>query len=176
MVIARLAVAPVAATIAAVVAAVVAFVVAVAFAVSVAEGPAGVEAAPSGAVDCPTTWPARWAYGPEPGPLVPAEGVVSATLCELGVTRREGREPDRRRIIEGDASRLVEVLNELPPVDTTGVRACSQVGFSHELSILVRYDDGTGALVYLDRNCRTAERDGRTRRLDASVVATFLGL
>ncbi|MBA2889228.1 hypothetical protein [Nonomuraea soli] len=147
---------------------------AVMMAAACSAGPAVVEAAPSGAVDCPEVWPARWAYGPEPGPLVPAEGVVSVTLCELGIVRREGREPDRRRTVEGDVGRLVEVLNGLPPVDKTGMRVCSQVGFTHELSILVRYDDGTGALVYLDRNCRTAERDGRTRRLDHSVVGAFL--
>jgi hypothetical protein len=90
---------------------------------------------------CPSRWPDR-EWGTASGPLVPSQGAVSVTMCELGVVfPHQAKAPDRARTISGDVRRMVEVLNGLSPLPGG-----------------------------------PAERDGRTRRLDDEVIATFMEL
>ncbi|GLX01479.1 hypothetical protein Misp02_55650 [Microtetraspora sp. NBRC 16547] len=147
---------------------------------------------PLDADGCPTVWVNRWGFDGPPGPLVPAEGATSVTLCELVTSppRNSFLRPERDlgvpRTLTVGVPAMITTLNALPsrvaadarirarekaagrPVPEPDVLSydCTDVGFSTELSFAVHYADGPPAVVLLDRNCGTASRAGRVRFFD----------
>ncbi|WP_169984235.1 hypothetical protein [Microbispora sp. H10836] len=137
-----------------------------------------------------------------PGPLVPAEGAVSVTLCELIAPLRSGPgpmpspRPGRDRTLSTRVAEMIAVLNALPrrdeaeaaaralmtaqggtpPEDLHMGEACTAVGYGEQLSFAVRYRDRPPALLLLDRNCALVHHAGRTRFLWGDPVDRFLFL
>ena len=114
-----------------------------------------------------------------PGPLV-RTGATQVTLCERmhapGPDPRDGQ--PRSLTIGVDA--VVARLNELPNAETMLAKyrelarqqgkdpnnlglACTLRSYPAQLSLALRFPDGSTTVVWLDRNCGTASANGRTR-------------
>lgn len=138
------------------------------------------------AANCPTTWPEPGPGLPpdKPGPLVPADGALSVTLCELptdlsgGATASPGTVPraqDAPRTLTLRAGELVTALNRLRTREQLAEQlgqphelGCTLIGFGENLSLVVTYADRDPMAVLLDRNCGTATADGRTRYMSGT--------
>ncbi|MGW5262864.1 hypothetical protein ACWEQG_17955 [Microbispora sp. NPDC004025] len=149
---------------------------------------------------CPTAVMDVRGNADRPGPLVPAEGAVSVTLCELITPARGGPgpmpspRPGRDRTLSTHVAEMIAVLNALPtrdeaeaaaralmiargdtpPEDLHMGQACTAIGYGEQLSFAVRYRDRPPALLLLDRNCGVVHHAGRTRFLDGQPVDRFL--
>ncbi|MFG2044017.1 hypothetical protein [Dactylosporangium sp. NPDC048998] len=117
------------------------------------------------AAHCPVAWPVGGVGAADrPGPLVPADGVVSVTLCELPGAMPSWIEPAPPRVLTARAGEVIAAMNALPSA-ADGNRACTFVAFPTEMSLVVSYAGRAPVAVLLDRNCGTAGTDGRTRRI-----------
>ncbi|MEV8515087.1 hypothetical protein [Dactylosporangium sp. NPDC051484] len=131
------------------------------------------------AAHCPVTWPGGVGTADRPGPLVPADGVVSVTLCELPGAMPSWIEPTPPRVLTARADEIVAAMNALPSA-ADGNGNCTLTAFPTEMSLVVSYAGRAPVAVPLDRNCGTAGADGRTRRIISTdgthpaVVDTFL--
>jgi hypothetical protein len=121
--------------------------------------------------DCPTDAAPRPGTDNRPGPLV-RTGATQVTLCEL--LRGPGPRVGEPRVLTVDVATVVARLNELPIPDLRNV-GCHFVYYPEELSLALRYPDGSTIVVWLDRNCGTASADGRTRR-SGDILDLFLRL
>ncbi|MFI7611306.1 hypothetical protein ACIBP6_08820 [Nonomuraea terrae] len=139
-----------------------------------------------GADGCPTSPDGGWEGGDRPGALVPPDGAVSVTMCELPLATAQrpagASAPVRKLTTQVDA--MVAELNALPTRDVLEAElrereaakgrvlgddlhlgeVCTAVGYGTSLSFVVHYGDGrTSAVVLVDRNCGTARYADRTR-------------
>lgn len=130
-----------------------------------------------------------------PGPLV-RTGATQVTLCER-LTEPHAASFDPRagqpRTLTIGVEQITALLNELPDKETMLGRlreqarqrgenpanlemGCTLIGFPSELSLVLRYRDGTTTVVWLDRNCGSVRADGRTRYDYSKVFDLFLRL
>jgi hypothetical protein len=149
---------------------------------------------PLGADGCPTSWPQMgWGIADHPGPLVPVDGAISVTLCELQAIPDTRMKAAPARKLTWQVADMVAVLNALPdratmekrirdreaeagrkpPSDMHLGETCSLVGYVTNQSLVVHYPDRTPVAVLLDQSCGTAHADGRTRFTDPWPVAAF---
>ncbi|GAA2208103.1 hypothetical protein GCM10009850_035610 [Nonomuraea monospora] len=145
---------------------------------------------------CPASAAGAWEGGDRPGDLVPADGAVSVTMCEIPLPYRAPppQGPVRVRKLTTQVDAMVAELNALPTRDVleAGLRRseaakgrvlgddlhlgeiCTAVGFGTSLSYVVHYAGRRPpAVVLVDRNCGTARYAGRTRF--GNPVNAFLG-
>lgn len=136
-------------------------------------------------MNCPTAWPQPGIGSSDrPGPLVPADGAVAVTLCELpaaSLAAPPAAAAAVPRILKLRPGELVAAMNALPtPAHLDD--SCALIAFPENLSLVVSYADRDPFAVLLDRNCQTATSDGRTRRITGTDIAhpalldTFLAL
>ncbi|MET7337865.1 hypothetical protein [Nonomuraea sp. NPDC005650] len=152
-----------------------------------------------GTDECPISPAGGWEAGDRPGELVPADGAVLVTMCEIALPTPHGQVPVspgapvpvRKLTTQVDA--MVSALNALPTRDVLEAdlrrreaakgrvqeddlhlgEVCTLVGYGTSLSFVVHYrDKRKPAVVLVNRNCGTARSAGRTRFGDPS--DTFL--
>jgi hypothetical protein len=150
---------------------------------------------PVNAAGCPTVANPQPSTSDVPGRLVPT-GAVAATLCErtneVGAAPTPsaspgsaGGHPIRSRTLTSAVDELVAHLNSLPnraqwaaqqasEGNVSRELVCTLMGFPTDLSVAMRYPDGSTTVVWLDRNCGTASAGGRTRY--GTVLDVFLPL
>ncbi|YCK37059.1 hypothetical protein ACNF49_24300 [Actinomadura sp. ATCC 39365] len=137
-----------------------------------------------GAGGCPISPAGRWEGGDRPGELVPADGAVSVTMCELPLPHWQGQTGVPVRRLTAGVGAMVSELNGLPTRDVLESElrrresakgrvlgddlhlgeVCAPVGYGTSLSFVVHYGDvRRPAVVLVDRNCGTARYAGRTR-------------
>ncbi|MEU1389289.1 MULTISPECIES: hypothetical protein [unclassified Nonomuraea] len=142
-----------------------------------------------GAGGCPISAAGGWERGDRPGELVPADGAVSVTMCELPLPSSQGQAAVPVRRLTAGVGAMVSELNALPTRDVLEAElrrresakgrvlgddlhlgeVCTLVGHGTSLSFVVQYGDvRRPAVVLVDRNCGTARYAGRTRFGDPS--------
>ncbi|MFI7696697.1 hypothetical protein ACIBQ6_47040 [Nonomuraea sp. NPDC049655] len=142
-----------------------------------------------GAGGCPVSSAGGWERGDRPGELVPADGAVSVTMCELPLPWSRGQAAVPVRRLTDGVGAMVSELNGLPTRDALEAELrrresakgrvlgddlhlgeiCNMVGYGTSLSFVVHYGNvRRPAVVLVDRNCGTARYAGRTRFGDPS--------
>ncbi|MFI9572910.1 hypothetical protein ACIG5D_15830 [Microbispora rosea] len=149
---------------------------------------------------CPTAVMDVRGTADRPGLLVPGEGAVLVTLCELITPLGNGPgplpspRPGRDRSLSTHVAEMIAILNALPARDEAEAEArakmaaegrtppddlhlgevCVDIGYGEQLSFAVRYRDRPPVLLVLDRNCGLVHSAGRTRFLRGQPVDRFL--
>ncbi|MFI7107685.1 hypothetical protein ACIBK9_15325 [Nonomuraea sp. NPDC050227] len=142
-----------------------------------------------GAGGCPVSSAGGWERGDRPGELVPADGAVSVTMCELPLPSSQGQAAGAVKRLTDGVGAMVSELNGLPTRDALEAELrrresakgrvlgddlhlgeiCTLVGYGTSLSFVVHYGNvRRPAVVLVDRNCGTARYAGRTRFGDPS--------
>ncbi|WP_214319949.1 hypothetical protein [Nonomuraea sediminis] len=143
---------------------------------------------------CPGAWVPDWGIRDRPGDFLPSGPVTSVTYCELIL--EPGPHQGEARVLTTGAAEVAALLNAMPTREELEARIraqesaagrpitgelhlgeiCPLIAYDRRGSFVVRYEDGSSAVILLDPNCGTAYYDGRTRFLGNAPVDTFLDL